>query len=156
MNKEFLDNLLRYDPEVGAFTWLNGPRKGRVAGTRRPDGYIQINIGGSLYLVHRLAYLTMTGDWPIQIDHINSRRSDNSWENLRNATHSQNKMHTPIQINNSTGCKGVKYDDRRDKYMANIKRDNVSYFLGYFETKEEAYQAYIEAATQLHGEFMHA
>lgn len=51
------------------------------------------------------------------------------------------------------GYKGVRYDERRDKYMANIKKDNKSHFLGYYETVEEAAQAYTNAAKQLHKEF---
>lgn len=106
-----------------------------------------------LFLEHRLAYLYMTGEWPIhQIDHKGLRR-DNSWNMIRPATHSQNKMNTPIQLNNTTGYKGVTFDYRRRKYAANIKKDKRNIFLGYFEEASEAYEAYIIAAKELHGEF---
>lgn len=153
MDQTKLKTRLEYDPLTGEFTWISGHFKGKIAGTTTSNGYVQINISGHFYLAHRLAYLYMTGKWPVQIDHKDEYRSNNKWENLRNATHSQNKMHTPIQINNTSGYKGVTYDARRNKYAANIKRDNVSRFLGYFDMPEDAYQAYVEAASILHGEF---
>jgi len=149
-----LKKRLSYDPLTGDFTWLNGPKQGQIAGTTTNTGYVQISIGHTLYLAHRLAFLYMTGEWPEnQIDHKDEYRSNNKWENLRPATHSQNKMHTPIQINNTTGYKGVRFDQRRNKYTSTIKVDNISRFLGYFDDPKEAYEAYVEAAKVLHGEF---
>jgi len=153
MDQISLKLFLEYNPSTGLFIWLIGKRKGSVAGTLRTDGYVQINIKGVCYFAHRLAHLYMEGNRPNQIDHRNEIRNDNRWSNLREATHSQNKMHTARQINNTTGYKGVTYDARREKYWAQIKKDNVPYFLGYYDLPEEAYAVYVEAAKQLHGEF---
>lgn len=153
MNPEYLRQILLYDPETGIWTWLKGRRTGSIAGTITNTGYRQIMIDKVCYLGHRLAYFYMTGEWPEQVDHANCDRSDDRWVNLRNATHSQNKMNTPIQKNNTTGYKGVIYDSRRDKYYVRIKCDGISYFFGYYGTAIAASEVYIKVAGELHGEF---
>lgn len=107
----------------------------------------------SIHLKSRLKYDQETGEWPKQIDHKDGRRGNGKWNNLRNATHSQNQMNSSVQVNNNTGYKGVSYNSTRDKYQAQIKKDGKPYFLGYFDIPEEAYKAYVEAARQLHGEY---
>lgn len=50
-------------------------------------GYRSIDIEGSKYLAHRLAWLYMTGEWPeYLIRHKNEKNDDNSWDNLVNTT----------------------------------------------------------------------
>lgn len=87
MNIEELKALLRYDTETGTFTWI---RSGKKAGSKNGKGYIQIGINDKLYYAHRLAYLYMTGKMPEVIDHVNRKKNDNSWENLRNGTQAEN------------------------------------------------------------------
>ncbi|MFW4291481.1 HNH endonuclease [Salmonella enterica subsp. enterica serovar Paratyphi C] len=46
-------------------------------------GYIRIYINKKWYLAHRLAWLYVTGKWPINvIDHINRNKADNRFINL--------------------------------------------------------------------------
>lgn len=43
------------------------------------------------YLLHRLAYLYMTGNWPLgEIHHVNHNPSDNRWANLADVTPLEN------------------------------------------------------------------
>jgi hypothetical protein len=46
LTAERLRELLDYDPETGVFRWKMNRRRGKVAGTLRPDGYRQIGIDG--------------------------------------------------------------------------------------------------------------
>ena len=80
-----LKERLHYDPDTGIFTWLKMSRQpkrlGSVAGGRC-DGYIQIYLDGLIYRAHRLAWLYMTGEWPVgYLDHKNGVRDDNRWCN---------------------------------------------------------------------------
>lgn len=90
-----LRELLHYDSETGDFRWLKGTRghhANRIvrAGKSR---YIKIKIDQKIYLAHRLAWLWMTGMFPVrEIDHINRNRYDNRWTNLRDVTRSQNRL----------------------------------------------------------------
>jgi len=89
----------------------------------------------------------MTGQWPEKtIDHINGDRADNHWKNLRKATHSQNSRNAKVHADNKSGIKGVSYDKLRNKYVAQMR-------LGYFNTAEEAGEAYNRAAKFLFGKF---
>jgi hypothetical protein len=88
------------------------------------------------------------------VDHINRNGLDNRRENLRLATNSQNIMNSVRkQKVSKSGYKGVYYKPERNKYKATITVKKKHIHLGYFDTKEEAYEAYCKAADELHGEF---
>jgi len=112
------------------------------------DGYVVI---GKKTQLHRK--ITNCPD-NMEVDHINRNPLDNRRENLRVCTHSQNCMNRPKQSNNTTGYKGVTYRKRDRRYEAQIKAKGKKYWLGSFTTAEEASQAYKEAATRHHGQFM--
>jgi hypothetical protein len=103
-------------------------------------------------MAHRLAYLYMTGRCPAdQIDHKDGNRSNNCWDNLREATGSQNQCNRPARRTNKLGLKGV--HKRRYGYRAELKGDGRRIDLGSFPTAEAAHEAYVAAAKQFHGEF---
>lgn len=54
------------------------------------------------------------------IDHINYNKLDNRKINLRQVTHSQNKMNRPKPGNNKSGIKGVCFDNTRKKWLATL------------------------------------
>ena len=144
-----LREILDYDPETGIFL-----RDGKIAGTLNGLKYRQMKIEGSLYLVHRLAWLFVYGDWPSrQIDHINGIKDDNRISNLRLATGSENLRNRPKPRNNTSGYKGVSWINHYQKWQATIKFDGKNKFLGRFATREEAAEVYNLAALQHHGEF---
>jgi hypothetical protein len=95
----------------------------------------------------------MTGTWPeFEIDHKDGDIYNNAWDNLREATHFDN-MSNRAQVLGTSGFRGVSYDKRRELYSANIQSYNVTRFLGYYKTAEEASCIYEEAAKAVHGEF---
>jgi hypothetical protein len=159
--------LLDYDAATGVFTWRrreplrqydktwNTRYAGKPAGTPTvPKGYIQIMADGRLHLAHRLAFLWMTGAWPaFEIDHHDGNRTNNRWSNLRLATSSQNKMNGVRRSDNSSGYRGVRFDKRRNHWIAEIMANGMTFYLGSFQTVEDAAAAYAEAAGRLHGKF---
>lgn len=159
MDHETLKSLLAYDAESGIFIWLvsQGTRvKGSRAGTtHRDDGYCYIALNRVKYRATRLAWLYVHGRWPKEhIDHINGNTSDDRLVNLREATRSQNLGNRKLNKNNASGLKGVsKYKSR---YMANINKDGVRYYLGLFDSPEEAHSVYCAKAKEFFGEFARA
>lgn len=166
LTRERIRELLSYDPETGIFTWLRRPGidrctntwntrfVGTVAGSINDQGYRVICIDRSDYRAHRLAWAYANGDWPsAEIDHINGDRSDNRIANLRQASRGENMRNSRKRRDNTSGRKGVTWDNRERKWHARIKHAKKCRSLGYFNTAEAAAQAYADAARRLHGEF---
>jgi len=97
----------------------------------------------------------MTGMWPeYEIDHKDTKRPfDDSWNNLREATHAENARNRKISINNSSGYKGVSYSKFSQKWQAQIQINHSAIHLGYFSSREDAYRVYCERANSEFGEF---
>lgn len=147
-----LEELLHYDPETGAFTWIvkrSGAGLGNVAGHKeKRDGYIRIKVKDKKYPAHRLAWLYMTGEWPENyIDHINGIRDDNRWGNLRDVTHRTNCENQRVATG-ETGYLGV-YKSINN-YRARIKTNGRNIDLGSYKTPEEAHQAYLRGKRKYH------
>lgn len=87
------------------------------------------------------------------IDHINLNKLDNRRSNLRICTYSQNNMNTKIKSSNTSGTKGVWWNAKREKWIAEIMIDNKKYYLGEFINKEEAIKTRKEAEIKYFGEF---
>jgi len=151
-----LKDLLHYDPSTGIFTWLQSTNRkiklGDIAGSLGPQGYIRIRFDGTYYQAHRLAFLYMTGRWPNEmIDHIDTVKHNNKWENLREATRQENGYNRSHQRDNKLGVKGVHI--HQGKYLAQICIDGHPRYLGSYKTLEEAKYAYDSVTENIQGEF---
>ncbi len=86
-------------------------------------------------------------------DHINGYTLDNRRSNLRPATHSQNMHNSKKPKHNTSGYKGVSLHKPANKWRADIQVNGTKMFLGLFNTAEQAYNVYCEAALKHHGKF---
>ena len=151
-----LKELLDYDPQSGVLVWRinrQGLVAGQLAGVVSNGKYLHVGVDYGKYLAHRIIWMWMTGEDPgdQEIDHIDHDRLNNRWSNLRLATVNQNRSN--VAARNKTGLpKGV-FPNGQRSFMARIRKDGEVYYLGSFETAEEAHQAYCEAADALHGNF---
>lgn len=154
LTAERLCEVLKYDPETGNLSWL--VRGGKIAGCLQVSNgqrRITIRIDNKYYKAHRLAWLYMTGKWPVDdIDHINGDGADNRWCNLRAATRSENLSNRVVRKNSKSGLKGVERNNG-NTWCARICSNGNRIYLGNFPTKEEAHMAYVRAAERLFGEF---
>lgn len=103
-------------------------------------------------LMHRVIMNAQKG---VIIDHIDGDGLNNHPNNLRIATNSQNLMNRGKTSKNTSGFKGVHWNKGHGKWQAQINVGGKHKSVGFFTTKELAYEAYCEACNKYHGEFAH-
>lgn len=168
---EQLRQLLTYDANTGKLTWKRRPsemfatpRAYGLWNTRfahkeaftsvKGSGYRHGKIFSKLHLAHRVIWAMQSGEWPKdQVDHIDTDRLNNSWSNLRLASHHQNARNQSFRSNNKSGFKGVHWCKRGRVFIAQISVNWKKIHLGCYTSAEEAYSAYCEASKMYHGEF---
>jgi len=151
---DFVNSILNYDSGTGLFTWKttrNGRTKiGQVAGTLKEDGYYRIKINSRSYYSHRIAWLLHYGKWPSDfLDHINTNKSDNSINNLREITNNKN-LQNRIKSNCQNKLKMLGVHKQKNSFIASISVDGKQIYLGSHQTAEDASKAYIKAKRELH------
>jgi len=119
--------------------------------TNSSHGYKRVYIG-KMYLAHRVIYYLHNQDWDIDdsrrdnsIDHIDGNKQNNSIENLRVVTHSQNQWNRY-----HTKCKGYYWDKSNKKFQAYIYVNSKNIHLGRFHLAEDARNAYLDAKKIYH------
>lgn len=152
---ERLREVLSYDPDSGVFMWRKtgkGHRKNLIAGSLCRDGYVTIYVDDTSFLAHRLAWLYTNGEWPsIEIDHVNNVRSDNRISNLRLATRSENLQNQrKAHADSASKILGVYWHKQKKKWHSVITINKKSKWLGYFDSQEDAINAYQNAKKMMH------
>lgn len=162
LTQDLLKELLHYDPDTGVFTCRKtrgNKSAGSVVGSIKTDGYLGFQLIEKDYRAHRLAWLYMTGEWPeVLIDHKNGNPLDNRFENLREASHSENCQNIKVATKRSkTGFLGVRKmtaPNGRISFQAAIRVDKQFIYLGTHPTAEAAHAAYMAAKRDLHGAYI--
>lgn len=97
--------------------------KGKPVGYLRRNGYYCVLIDRQEYLVHRVVMcLVIKEDIPIEkeVDHIDRNKSNNSPENLRVVSKSENNLNRKIQGNNTSGFTGIHFNERDSAWIVNV------------------------------------
>lgn len=141
-------------PRVRQYSWhalTAGARNRTVYAvtTTWPRGSSPSKKPGIIYL-HRLLLGLSPGDRRI-VDHRNMNGLDCRRSNLRLATNQQNLANRGHQKNNKLGVKGV--SPHGGFFMACIKVNRKTIYLGLYKTVEEAACAYNNAAAKHFGAF---
>lgn len=160
ITKKYLKSRLNYNSKTGIFTWKtvmkhSNRRIGDIAGTLDNHGYIKIKIYRTIYPAHRLAFLYMTGFVPEFVDHKDRNKSNNKWNNLREATRSQNAANKGKNKDCTNRYKGITHfnNTTKKKWTAQIKVNEKHIHIGCFKTQKEAARAYDKKALELFGKF---
>lgn len=105
-----------------------------------------------LIQMHRVIMNAPAG---MEVDHIDGNRSNNTRANLRLCTTQQNRQncHSTKSEKSTSLYKGVYLYQRTGRFMARIKHNQKTHYLGYFDTQEEAGRAYDAKARELFGDY---
>ena len=157
-SQEELMRIFAYDPETGELrrrstgALITARSKGRGG----KPGHIQVSVHNKVRYAHRVIWKMIMGeDPPAEVDHRDCDPGNNRWSNLRASDRRTNSANRGRNRNNSSGFKGV-YLHQCGRWTAGITANRKSYYLGLFDTPEEAHAAYAKAADQLFGEFARA
>jgi hypothetical protein len=170
---EVLRQLFMYDEKTGNIYWesrdismfvdersfntFHSQFAGKKAGSlkaKEHTNYIEVCIFGRTTLAHRVIWKMHYGTEPPPIiDHIDGDGTNNKIENLREATIHQNGWNSKKNVRNKSGFKGVSFNTEQQRWRAAIHVKGKTRLLGYFNTPEEAGDAYKNASIKLHGSF---
>lgn len=148
---------VKYDLENGVLRWrrqvgLRGV-KGEEVGNLDGNGYRSFRHNKKNYQAHRVIFFMLHGYVPEYIDHVDGNRLNNSPENLREATASQNAQNQSLRSDNNSGVKGVAWCNTRGGWRSRVCMNGKEYFCGVHGSVEEAEKAVRAKREELHGEY---
>lgn len=143
ITQEELKQLFDYESDTGNLFWkqrkkgrkrwglagtISTPKKGRLK-------YRQVMIDYRLYMAHQLIWCLLYGEWPNKlIDHIDGNGLNNSKDNLRLVTHTENGQNMYKHRNGKTpNVDLTSHLTWRARYSKKGKRYQKT-----FKSKEEA------------------
>jgi hypothetical protein len=153
LTQTYLHSVFKY--ENGQLYWIGnrqGAKKDKPISSKVGHGYLGCMLDGKHYLLHRLIYLYVHGHMPDgDVDHINGNRSDNRIENLRVVTKKGNQQNMRKAYSTSkSGLLGAFYKQKTKKWHSSICVSGKRFYLGTFNSPDEAHKAYIKAKRDLH------
>ena len=141
INKEDLNNILKYKRYISV----------------NSSGYAYFRYKQADYFLHRLImglptrYDNMT---KLIVDHLNGNRLDNRKSNLRICRKEKNPINCKKYKNNTSGCKGVSWLKRLNKWQVVIHKNKKRIYLGVYSDLKEAITVRKEAEKKYFGEFI--
>lgn len=161
-----LHSIFRADFDKGFLYWKERPldwfpnvRTGRIWNTKwagkiayfstNLHGYSHVRTFNRLRKVHRIIFAMYHGYYPIQVDHINGKRTDNRISNLRAVNNQTNALNKRMPAQNSSGEVGVYYHKRTGRWGAQAQISGRIFNFGTFATFDEASAANKAGRAQL-------
>ena len=120
---------------------------GSEAGHISENGYIRFRCKGRNYMAHRIIWEMINGqiNEGVEIDHINHKKTDNRIENLRPVSKADNMKNQPKSSRNKSGVVGVRFNQRRGFWEADIRVNRKLHHLGLYSSMDDAISARIDA-----------
>lgn len=110
---------------------------------------------GRSMMMHRVILSRVVGRELLpteECDHIDRNTLNNTRNNLRVASHSENQHNVKVKANSASGIKGV-YKNSKGIFIARITANGERIYLGRFRNAEDAHKAYKTASEKYHGTF---
>lgn len=112
-------------------------------------GYLQASVRGRMYRMHRIVWEMFNGPIPDRYYIENADESCAKIENLKLISRSErNAKCKPLGI---SGIKGVSFNKRDNKWRADIKINEISRELGFFDNINDAIKARIQGENKYFG-----
>lgn len=127
----------------------------KISYIKATNGYTMVRINGVYYALHKILIAFKENKWPEIVDHIDRNPANNSIENLRSCTRSDNNCNRGMRSDNTLGYKGL-FTRKTKKgvvYGWMIKYAGRSISKSGFKTIEEAYKSRCENVLLAHGDF---
>jgi len=142
LTQDELKKLVSYNRHTGEMKWIvaasNRVKIGATVGTKRNtkdnkhNYYYRVVIKRKAYLVHRLCFLYVNGEFPDGIvDHIDGNGLNNSFDNLRIVNVMTNLRNAKRYTNNTSGTTGVTWSKQVNKWQAYIRDNTKLIHLGF-------------------------
>ena len=137
--EEFYFDLEDYD-KIKDYTWYFDK-----------DGYVVSGSGKRHRKMHRVVMNASNG---FDIDHIHEgTRNDNRKSNLRECTRAENIRNKTKFSRNTSGCLGVYWNKRINKWGVRIVKNGKEFYIGSFNDKQDAINARIQAEKEYYKDF---
>lgn len=158
LTKELVDRLFEY--REGKLYWKErisksvkiGDHVGTIRGkTNTHKGYWATRINEVNVYNHLIVFLMHNDYIPEAIRFANSDTLDYRIENLIETSRSELIQKGKLRKDNTSGYKGVSFYKRTNKWIVYIGKDKIRTFVGTYDTKEEAYKAYLKEERKLYG-----
>ncbi len=158
LTKDIVDKLFQY--KNGKLYWKSsngsmkvGSQVGCITATiKGSKGYYATRIKGRRIYLHKIVFFMFHNYIPKRIRFLDGNTLNYSIENLKDCTSSEILFRAKIRNDNTSGYKGISWSKRRNKWVGWISKDKKKTWLGYFDSKNKAYQAYINKSIELYGE----
>jgi hypothetical protein len=129
-------------PEISKYRW-------RISKSNKTKTYIK---GGPCSAIYMHRFIMQANDG-FDVDHIDGDTFNNKRSNLRICIHSDNLCNSRRRSDNKSGHRGIGYDKKGDRWVAETTYRGSRIRIGRYKTKEEAVAKYEEYARELFGVF---
>lgn len=163
MKADRLLHLFVVDADAGRLYWRNPPKSrahllGLEAGNRQPSRrgkfYWVVQIDKRKHKRGHLIFLAKHGRLPHpMLDHIDGNSLNDSADNIREATATQNAWNHKTRARRLQLPMGVRLIPHSGRYEARISCNKHQFHLGAFDTPEEAETVYRTKRKELFGDY---
>ena len=103
-----------------------------------------------IHYIHRLVAREWVGNPEKKrcVDHVDGSRTNNNWENLRYATHSENGGNAKNRTGGASIYKGVSFSKPMKMWKGTIMIEGRNRHLGFFQYEREAAESYNATAVE--------
>ena len=167
---EYIKSRFMYEPDTGVLSWKEHPdgkpnwdklHAGRPISGKDKYGYLRAMVSygtkwKNYIFAHRICYFIYHGYVPKIIDHIDGDRTNNRINNLRGADekiNAWNRASKDEAISKGVSVVQPKTPNCKTAYAARITHNEIRYYLGCYDTPDEAAAAYRGAELLLRSEF---
>lgn len=152
LNWHLKDNLICWSRKAGTKN-IGDPVGLSVQKSNHRVAYLTIDKKLTAFVESNVIWFLIYGEWTLQeIDHIDGNPLNNSPENLRLATRSE-QCRNRIAGKSGRANKGIYKRDYGNKWSAQIWVNGVCKNLGTYDSEDEAIEVRELATMMLHGDF---